>query len=74
MKELDMNVNLRLYGRVTNLIINHKKSRNEAVSYYKCDLCEYKTTQHSNVHKNQSMKELDIVVTNVNIKLHNIVV
>ena len=56
MKELDMNVNLRLYGRVTNLIINHKKSRNEAVSYYKCDLCKYKTTQHSNVNVHKKSK------------------
>ena len=56
MKELDMNVNLRLYGRVTNLIINPKKSKNKAVSYYKCDLCEYKTTQHSNVNVHKKIK------------------
>ena len=51
-----INVNILLYGRVTNLIINHKKSKNEAVSYYKCDLCEYKTTQNSNVNFHKKSK------------------
>ena len=54
MKELDMNVNLRLYGRVTNLIINPKKSKNQAVS--DVTYGEYKTTQHSNVNVHKKSK------------------
>ena len=51
MKELDMNVNLRQSDQS-----DYKKSKNAAVSYYKCDLCEYKTTQHSNVNVHKKSK------------------
>ena len=74
MKELDMNVNLRLYGRVTNLIIRSQRMKQLVIINVTYANIKLHNIVMLMFIKNQSMKELEMVLTNVNIKLHNIVV